>query len=796
MGFKRTSEGRVFFKGADYSANDGNAKKERVQKERMVSLPRDQTQLQILTLLKTLNEKLKSTQVDRRRLQAELDAYKHLVEDLESKTDRSAQAYIDLDQKIKNRDGDAQVRVEKAESIAQETIKELEKTRKTLLALEQKTTIADQGVSTLKSQIVKNAKISKDLSDRQIELEKQQKEHSARITSGMKSYSTLVEKIQQTAKVQNDMKDRLAVSASSVDDLSARVQTTEKKQKDLDTKIVKVAEDRVRFMRKIELIEETVIQTRDALQANPAGLLSNGGTKQIESDASSQYHGQDHFEGQGYSAFWRKPMRVQALAIVFLIVAGVLIGWVVNEAQRPQISALDDFDLTILDQQEMPFDTAKEPQHESSVNGVLQEPGTVASQSLKVFSYDEEKELLDLFERDPDELARRLNDIEPSDVAIDPPAKVAEVAPVKPKVAVEPPPEKVASVSPQKSEPKEAVVKAPVVKAKKTEPKKQVAKPKAKKKSVSAAVPSMSHPNIEPDLSLPEFIKEIEAKAFDGNPEAQHDLAAIYTAGHADVPQNYDRASFWFRQAAQNGVANARYNLGVLYHQGLGVRQDMSEAIKWYKSAASLNHPEAQYNLGIAYIEGIGVNYDPGKAAKYFEKAANGGIMEAAYNLGLIYENGLLGQSQPDEALLWYKTAADHGSPEAKAALRQLAKTIGIEFEDVNALVDNVRKVKKSKPNHVEDSYDEFVEPEKVSLVNPKHVLVSQIQEYLIEAGLYPGPADGINGPQTKDAIRTYQSSNDLGIDGRASEDLLRHMLVSAKNYDVPSSEDVGSREQ
>lgn len=141
------------------------------------------------------------------------------------------------------------------------------------------------------------------------------------------------------------------------------------------------------------------------------------------------------------------------------------------------------------------------------------------------------------------------------------------------------------------------------------------------------------------------------------------------------------------RKGGGAGVANARYNLGVLYQQGLGVPKDMREAIKWYRAAADLGHPEARYNLGIAYIEGVGVPYDPVRAASYFEMAAAGGVTEAAYNLGLIHENGLLGKPSPDEALLWYKRAADKGNVDAKAALEQLAKSLRIAPEDLDRVV-------------------------------------------------------------------------------------------------------------
>ena len=40
------------------------------------------------------------------------------------------------------------------------------------------------------------------------------------------------------------------------------------------------------------------------------------------------------------------------------------------------------------------------------------------------------------------------------------------------------------------------------------------------------------------------------------------------------VVQDYAEAEKWFRLAAAQGIANAQYNLGVLYHYGQGVVQD------------------------------------------------------------------------------------------------------------------------------------------------------------------------------------------------------------------------------
>ena len=52
------------------------------------------------------------------------------------------------------------------------------------------------------------------------------------------------------------------------------------------------------------------------------------------------------------------------------------------------------------------------------------------------------------------------------------------------------------------------------------------------------------------------------------------------------VPQDYKEAIKWYRLAAEQGNANAQYNLGLMYDNGEGVPQDYKEAVKWYRLAA------------------------------------------------------------------------------------------------------------------------------------------------------------------------------------------------------------------
>ena len=53
---------------------------------------------------------------------------------------------------------------------------------------------------------------------------------------------------------------------------------------------------------------------------------------------------------------------------------------------------------------------------------------------------------------------------------------------------------------------------------------------------------------------------------------------------------------------------------------------------------------------------------------------------------------------------------------------------------------------------------------------------VRQIQSALKRLGLYDGRVDGITGPQTQSAIRSYQQQNGLAVNGQPSTQLLDHL--------------------
>jgi TPR repeat protein len=153
--------------------------------------------------------------------------------------------------------------------------------------------------------------------------------------------------------------------------------------------------------------------------------------------------------------------------------------------------------------------------------------------------------------------------------------------------------------------------------------------------------------------------------------------------------------------------------------------------------------------------------------------------MEAAYNLGLIYENGLLGEANTNEALMWYKIAADQGSQDAKLAMEQLATNLQIDMQDIDKLVERMQQINESVKGRRAGPVAAQEQASPTS-VEQRRAMIAQVQEYLMLSELYDGPADGIIGPQTEEAIREYQNTNGLEATGKVSESLLGHMVDSA----------------
>ena len=116
-----------------------------------------------------------------------------------------------------------------------------------------------------------------------------------------------------------------------------------------------------------------------------------------------------------------------------------------------------------------------------------------------------------------------------------------------------------------------------------------------------------------------------------------------------------EKAVFWYREAAEQGYAEAQFKLGQMYYVGSGVEEDDEKAVFWYREAAEQGYAEAQYELGQMYYSGRGVEEDDEKAVFWYRKAAEQGYAEAQVRLGDMYRFGWGVEKDDKKAVFWYR---------------------------------------------------------------------------------------------------------------------------------------------
>jgi hypothetical protein len=111
-------------------------------------------------------------------------------------------------------------------------------------------------------------------------------------------------------------------------------------------------------------------------------------------------------------------------------------------------------------------------------------------------------------------------------------------------------------------------------------------------------------------------VADIRQKAEQGDAQAQFELGIRYRQGR-DVPADLSLALDWFRKAAAQSNSDAMVQLATMYGTGRGVTKDLSQAVTWFRQAADLGHASAQFNLGGMYARGEGVAQDYIEAYKW-----------------------------------------------------------------------------------------------------------------------------------------------------------------------------------
>jgi len=167
-----------------------------------------------------------------------------------------------------------------------------------------------------------------------------------------------------------------------------------------------------------------------------------------------------------------------------------------------------------------------------------------------------------------------------------------------------------------------------------------------------------------------EAVQWLRPWAEKGQVEAQYRLGTLYENGQG-VAKNLEEAKKWYRNAAAQGHVRARRRLEAL--EGKSTRDGTETvALKWYLDLAEQGDADAQYNLAFMYETGFSVPKDNGKAARWYEPAAEKKHVLAQTRLGLMYLAGAGVKQSEIQAAKLLSAAGEHGNKLAAGVNEQL----------------------------------------------------------------------------------------------------------------------------
>lgn len=272
-----------------------------------------------------------------------------------------------------------------------------------------------------------------------------------------------------------------------------------------------------------------------------------------------------------------------------------------------------------------------------------------------------------------------------------------------------------------------------------------------------------------PEAIGPEALRQAAA---DGDARAQFEVAAIFTEGRA-VEQDLAAAAKWYERSAAQGFVPAQYRLGNLYESGNGVEKDLELARLWYQRAAEAGNRMAMHNLAAIHASGALGTQDFETAAEWFQRAAEHGMTDSQFNLGMLYARGLGVEQSFEASYKWFSIAALSGDTDAAKARDDIARSLTAEA--VNRIDAEVEGWKAAAIDLAANyapigTWDEDFDPgAPISNIE----VVTRVQEALATLGYDIGRSDGLVGPKTREAIRSFEQATGMSESGLVNPRLL-----------------------
>jgi len=195
---------------------------------------------------------------------------------------------------------------------------------------------------------------------------------------------------------------------------------------------------------------------------------------------------------------------------------------------------------------------------------------------------------------------------------------------------------------------------------------------------------------------------------------------------------DYARAVEIWRPLAENGDADAEFNLGQAYRLGRGVKIDLGSAQTWLERAASQDHLDAQTTLGLLLFG----NGNQAEGAKWLKQAAEKGEPRALLILGTALFNG---DGVPQDRVLGYayvSRAAAQGLEPAKSTLAQMDQVMPLP-ERQKGLGIAMQKAKTQAKAKGAKAAPKKPQPKEVALVEPLKQAAQANGNWAVQLGAF-----------------------------------------------------------
>jgi localization factor PodJL len=160
-------------------------------------------------------------------------------------------------------------------------------------------------------------------------------------------------------------------------------------------------------------------------------------------------------------------------------------------------------------------------------------------------------------------------------------------------------------------------------------------------------------------------------------------------------------------------------------------------------------------------------------AAKWFEEAAGRGMKDSQFNLGMLYARGLGVTQDLAQSFKWFGIAASRGDADAAKARDDMAASL--DAATVRQLNEEVAAWRAAGVDLVANfapigTWESKFDPGRTIDATE---IVRGVQLALSTLGFDVGTPDGLAGPKTADAIRSFERATGMSESGAINPRLL-----------------------